>query len=108
MAVTTSSPMYVNFSETFSDTGITYNITGTTADPVPTSDGSTIFNIEIPSGYTYTADTLVFKDGAETPQTIATVVTSEATATTLSFYIAQATTWTTGTCTIQFSLTPAV
>jgi hypothetical protein len=108
MAVTTSSPMYVNFSETFSDTGITYNITGTTAEPVPTADGSTIFNIEIPTGYTFTEGSLVFKD-ATTPDP-ATVVTTTPTVSgqTLSFSIAQATTWTTGLCTIQFNLTAIV
>ena len=108
MAINVASPMYVNFSQAFDTQGITYNVTGTKADPVPTTDGSTAFNVEIPTDYTYTADTLVFKDAAATPQTIATVVTSDATATTLSFYIAQATTWTTGTCTIHFGLTPSV
>ena len=108
MAINVASPMYVNFSQAFDTQGITYDITGTTPQAVPTADGSTVFNVEIPTDYTYTADTLVFKDAAATPQTIATVVTSDATATTLSFYIAQATTWTTGTCTIQFGLTPVV
>ena len=108
MAVNITNPMYVKFIGTFSNTGITYNITGTTADPIPTSDGSTIFNIEIPTGYTFTEGSLVFKD-ATTPDP-ATVVTTTPTVSgqTLSFSIAQATTWTTGLCTIQFNLTAIV
>ncbi|MBQ3421331.1 MAG: hypothetical protein IJH34_06615, partial [Romboutsia sp.] len=74
MAVNITNPMYVKFIGTFTQIGTTYNITGTTADPVPTSDGSTIFNIEIPTGYTFTEGSLVFKD-ATTPDP-ATVVTT--------------------------------
>ena len=77
MAINVTSPMYVNFSQAFDTQGITYDITGTTPQAVPTADGSTVFNVEIPTGYSYTADTLVFKDAAVTPQTIATVVTKE-------------------------------
>lgn len=108
MAVTTSSPMYVNFTETFSTAGITYDITGTTAEPVPTSDGSTIFNIEIPNGYSFIEGSLLFKD-ATTPDP-ATITTSTPTVSgqTLSFNIAQATTWTTGLCTIQFNVTATI
>jgi len=102
MTVNITNPMYVKFIGTFTQIGTTYNITGTTAEPEPTTDGSTIFNVEIPDGYTFTEGSLVFTDANKAiVQTTVPTVNGQ----TLSFSIEKATTWTTGSCTIQFNLT---
>ena len=68
MAVNITNPMYVKFIGTFTQIGTTYNITGTTAEPEPTTDGSTIFNVEIPDGYSMNKRFIYLKKTVYLPQ----------------------------------------
>jgi hypothetical protein len=94
MAVVFAPKQYVSNVFTLANPGFIYDVTGSVAENKPTTDGSTVFNIDIPAGYNFVTNSFKFYNNttqAEITATVTTPVTGKITATFASGALSAAT-----------------
>lgn len=77
MAAVFKAKEYVSNVFTLANPGYIYDVTGSAAENKPTDDNSTVFNIDIPSGYTYVNDSFKFYNNTTKAEITAAVTTPD-------------------------------